>query len=138
MPSSCVNKEVISINRKLFKILKLHNHVRVCFMNTNRDLFTTHGMHMNARGKNWLADNWASIIKSLCSTSPTTTAIPLADLSKNPSNDNDSTNSPSHTEPTTFQVSDPKLSSNNCSTNGNQRTVHLKKPVDKGDDFLWY
>jgi len=91
---------------------------------------------MNARGKNWLADTWASIIKSLRSTSPSTTAIPLPDQSINPSNGNDSTNNLSHTDPAIFQVCDLNLTSNN-STNGNQRTARLKKPVDKNDDFLW-
>ena len=129
--------EVNSFNRKLLKIMKLHNHVRVCLMNSNRDYFTTHGLHMNARGKNWLADTWASIIKSLWSTSPPTTAIPLPDQSINPSNGNDVTNNLSHTDPAIFQVRDLNLTSNN-STNGNQRTARLKKPVDKKDDFLWY
>ena len=65
MPSSCVNTEVKSFNRKLCKIMKLHNHVRVCLMDSDRDYFTTHGLHINSRGKNWLTDTWASIIKSL-------------------------------------------------------------------------
>ena len=53
-PSSCVNKEVESFNRKLQKSMKIHYHIRVCSMSTNRDHFTTHGLHMNTRGKTGL------------------------------------------------------------------------------------
>jgi len=122
MLSSCVNKEISSFNRKLFKLMKLHNQVQLCLMNSNRDHFTTHGLHMNARGKNWLAETWASIIKSLRSISPPTTVIPLPDQSTNPSNDNDSTNNPSHTDSAVFQVCDLNLTINNLA-NGNQRTA---------------
>jgi len=38
--------------------MKLHNHVQVCMMNSNRDCFTTHGLHMNAKGKDWLVNTW--------------------------------------------------------------------------------
>jgi hypothetical protein len=34
-PSSCVNKEVASFNRKLQKSMKIYSHVQVCSMSTN-------------------------------------------------------------------------------------------------------
>jgi len=33
-PSTCVNKEIESFNRKLQKSMKIHNHIRVCSMST--------------------------------------------------------------------------------------------------------
>ena len=80
-PSSCVNKEVESFNRKLQKSMKIHNHIRVCSMSTNCDHFTTHGLHMNTRGINWITHTWASLIKTLTSSS-LLTSIPLPEKNK--------------------------------------------------------
>jgi hypothetical protein len=52
--SSCVNKQVASFNRKLQQSMRIFSHVQVCSMSTNRDHYTTHGFHMNARGKHWI------------------------------------------------------------------------------------
>jgi hypothetical protein len=75
--SSCVNKEVAFFNRKLQKSMKIHSHVQVCSMSTKRDHFTTHGLHMNSQGKNWITNTWASIIKSLRLSSPSIPIVPL-------------------------------------------------------------
>jgi len=80
-PSSCVNKEVESFNRKLQKLMKIHNHIRVCSMSTNRDHFTIHGLHINTQGKNWITHTWASLIKTLTSSS-LLTSIPLPEKNK--------------------------------------------------------
>jgi hypothetical protein len=76
-PTSCVNKEVATFNRKLQKTIKIHSHVKLCPMSTIRDHFTTHGLHMNTRGKDWITNTWASIIKTLQTNSRTTPIIPL-------------------------------------------------------------
>ena len=80
--SSCVSKEVDSFNRKLQKSMKIYSRVQVCSMSTNRDHFTIHGFHMNTLGKNWIANTWASIIKTLQSSSLSTPLIPLPEKSK--------------------------------------------------------
>jgi hypothetical protein len=46
-PSSCVNEEVESFNRKLQKTMKTFSHTQVCNMSTNREHFTSHGLHLN-------------------------------------------------------------------------------------------
>jgi len=46
-PSSCVNMEVASFNRKLHKSMKIFSHVQARRMSTNHDHYTTHGFHMN-------------------------------------------------------------------------------------------
>ena len=60
--SSSVNKEVESFNRILQKAMKTFSHMHVCSMSTNRDHFTSHGLHLNSQGKNWIINKWASII----------------------------------------------------------------------------
>ena len=52
--SSSVNKEVESFNRKLQKAMKNFGHIHVCIMSTNRDHFTSHGLHLHSQGKNWI------------------------------------------------------------------------------------
>jgi len=66
-PSLCINKEVESFNRKLQKAMKTFSHVHVCSMSTNREHFTSHGLHLNSREKNWIVNKWASIIKPIIS-----------------------------------------------------------------------
>lgn len=52
---SCVNKEIESTNRKLSKIVK--GFFNAGFINTpsNKDLYTAHGLHLNATGKEIIA-----------------------------------------------------------------------------------
>jgi len=75
--SSSVNKEAVSLNRKLYKTMNIYSHVQVCTISTNRDHFTPHGFHMNTQGKNWLTNTWNSIIKTFKSTSLLVSSIPL-------------------------------------------------------------
>ena len=49
-PNSCVNHEVKVYNRKLKKHLKVHDNMCVLEVDTERDLFTRHGLHMNLKG----------------------------------------------------------------------------------------
>ena len=50
-PNSCVNDEVKVYNRKLKKHLKVFGNSHVIEVDSNRDLFTRHGLHMNSKGK---------------------------------------------------------------------------------------
>ena len=56
MLSSCINSEIISFNRKLKKIIKAHNHTSLLDLMTTRNLYTTHGLHLNGQGKEKLAN----------------------------------------------------------------------------------
>ena len=62
--------------------MKIYSHVQVCSMNTNRDHFITHGLHMNTLGKSWITNTWASIIKTLQFSALSTPPIPLAEKNK--------------------------------------------------------
>jgi len=66
-PSSCVNKEVESFNRKLQNTMKTFSHMHACKMSTSRDHFTSHGLHLNSQGKNWIINKWVSIITPIIS-----------------------------------------------------------------------
>jgi hypothetical protein len=48
---SCVNKEVKLFNRTLQKNMKIFDYVQICNISENREHFTTHGLHMNFKGK---------------------------------------------------------------------------------------
>ena len=52
---SCVNGEVKVYNRKLEKYLKICENARIIAVDSHRELFTRHGLHMNTRGKEQIA-----------------------------------------------------------------------------------
>ena len=81
-PSSCINEEVESFNRKLRKTMKTFSHIHVCSMSTNRDHFTSHGLHLNSQGKNWIINKWVSIITPIISKSTVTSTTPLPWMEK--------------------------------------------------------
>jgi len=56
MLSSCVTSEIKSFNRKLKKIIKVHHHTSVLDLTTTRNLYTSHGLHLNGQGKEKLAN----------------------------------------------------------------------------------
>jgi len=62
-PNSCVNHEVKVYNRELKKHLKVLENVCVLEMDTERDLFTKHGLHMNLKGKEHIAYKITKTIK---------------------------------------------------------------------------
>jgi hypothetical protein len=64
IPSSCVNHEVRIFNRKLVKKMAPFNNVKILAANLERRFFTTHGMHMNAAGKERAAQRLAVVVKS--------------------------------------------------------------------------
>jgi hypothetical protein len=54
--SSCVNKEIASFNRKLKKVMKTKDNVKIVQPNLDRNDFTRHGMHLNVSGKDKTAE----------------------------------------------------------------------------------
>jgi hypothetical protein len=84
-PSSCVNEEVEPFNRKLQKTMKTFSYIHVCNMSTNRDHFTSCGLHLNSHGKNWMINKWVSIITPIISKSKviSTTPLPWTEMSNN-------------------------------------------------------
>jgi hypothetical protein len=64
-PSSCVYNEVKTFNRKLEKLCKAHENLSVLPVDSERDLYTRHGLHLNTKGKAHIALKVASTIKNL-------------------------------------------------------------------------
>jgi hypothetical protein len=54
-PESCVNKEILTLNRKLHKIMRNKEMVKVLDCNLTREGFMRHGQHLNTTGKDTLA-----------------------------------------------------------------------------------
>jgi len=145
--SSCVNKEVASFNRKLQKVMKPYAHVQVCSMSTNRDHFTSHGMLMSARGKHWISNTWASFIKTLGSSSSSTSIIPLPERMKcivnlasqnNNSFGNDLSMGTAQDKVMDSHEVYPNAAFTNEPAKRKLRASHSKKPLDKNEDSLWY
>ena len=66
-PNSCVNKEVKVCNRKLKKYLKVLNNVHILEVDTDREFYTRHGLHMNQAGKEQVAYKIMNTIKTILS-----------------------------------------------------------------------
>jgi hypothetical protein len=65
IPSSCVNMEVVTFNRRLQKIVKSFNHAEIVNMSPRREHFKRHGLHMNGCGKDWITGLLATQIMQI-------------------------------------------------------------------------
>ena len=63
--SSCVNKEVIVFNRKLKKVMKPYNHVKIIDVDVDRQHFTRHGLHLNGRGKEEMGKKIGEVLRDV-------------------------------------------------------------------------
>ena len=114
---SCVNTEVAKFNRKLTKIMKVHDHVNMINTVNLRECYTRHGMHLNRVGKEQMAHKIIQQIKNLFSVN-NTPLIPLM-----------------------WKEEDP-VDLKTSTTNQNSRIMsrlpsrNRKHPTSR-DDFLW-
>ena len=60
---SCVNKEISQFNRKLSKYWKPFEHARYIEVKCDSKCHTRHGLHLNARGKEYIAKQLVTFIK---------------------------------------------------------------------------
>ena len=65
MQSSYINSAVISFNRILKQLIKAHHLASLLEIDTNRNLYTTHGLHLNGQGKDRLANQIVSHVLSV-------------------------------------------------------------------------
>ena len=63
--SSCVNNKVCSFNRKLQKPLKIFNYTSIIKVEHSREILTSHGLYLNAVGKELISKETAIYIKSI-------------------------------------------------------------------------
>ena len=62
-PAPCVNQEVTKFNRQVKKIMKLQSKVKVLEINLDRNHFTTHGLHLNFKGKVLVSQKLALVVQ---------------------------------------------------------------------------
>jgi hypothetical protein len=63
MPTSCVNNEVLKLNRQIEKRVKFYPSVKLLDFDLDRSYYTTHGQHLNSSGKELIANKLAILIK---------------------------------------------------------------------------
>jgi lysophospholipase L1-like esterase len=63
--NTSLNNEIIIFNKKLLKLEKLFPHLTVIELNTNKHLYTKHGVHLNSLGKEILSLSLALKVFSL-------------------------------------------------------------------------
>jgi hypothetical protein len=61
--SSCVNNEVLKVNRQVKKIMKIHSNVQLLEVNLDTKYFTRHGQRLNVSGKELICIKLATIIE---------------------------------------------------------------------------
>jgi hypothetical protein len=63
--SSCVNNAIKTFNRKLTKHVKAFDNQHVVEVESAPEVYTNHGMHLNGKGKEWIANKIMKIIKDI-------------------------------------------------------------------------
>jgi hypothetical protein len=62
---SCVNDEIKAFNRKLLKLMDPYKNVSVVTADTDRKVFTRHGLHMFNLGKEKITSKVSTIVKHI-------------------------------------------------------------------------
>jgi len=60
-----VNNEIKVFNRKLRKQLKVFDNASLIEVNSERDQFTGHGLHLNSKGTDQLAKKIVNTVKDI-------------------------------------------------------------------------
>jgi hypothetical protein len=67
IPKSCVNYEVKIFNKTSVNLKKASSNLSVVTVDTDRDLHTRHGLHLNVHGKECVANKVTAVINDLFS-----------------------------------------------------------------------
>jgi len=62
--NSCINQEVNEYNKKLKQLLQSFDNVCIIDVDTDRDIFTKHGLHLNLKGKERMANMIVKAVKT--------------------------------------------------------------------------
>jgi hypothetical protein len=148
-PNSCVNHDVKVYNRKLKKHLKVLHNTCVLEMDTDRDLYARHGLHMNLKGKERIACKIIKTIKVILTEKKT---VPIKmKYKEDRERDNNGTEGKTTTlETKTSQENLKKDRQSNAETEnkpldtlnldilGHRTSVRQRKaPKSLSTDFLW-
>ena len=77
LPESCVNQEVMKFNRQIRKIMELQSKVKILELNLDRNCFTTHGLHLNTKGKKLVSQDLALLAQQLFNEKQTLSTISI-------------------------------------------------------------
>ena len=135
--TSCVNQEVKVFNRKLYKHLRAFNNTLIVEVDSNRDYYTRHGLHLNRKGKEQIAKKIALAIQDKLNPQKDTQSIMRYNPSTNeiiiPNQDNTTTTQ--HEDNLQKQIKSPPIQHNSPTVRVSLR--HKKPPRSLTDDFLW-
>jgi hypothetical protein len=151
---SCVNREVEAFNRKLRNRLKCFKKLELIEVDSERELYTRQGQHLNSRGKENIASKIALTIERVVKRKVDPISIKWYDdeeLDSQKHQDQTTQESSSSISITTDVIhnanNDPeeeeeevKHSEPLITTDKKQELApkHVKRqPVTRGDDFLW-
>jgi len=82
LPELCVNQEVTKFNRQVNKIMKLQSKVKVLEISLDRNHFTTHGLHLNSKGKKLVSQKLGFVVQQCLTKNQTVTiSVPWKDPS---------------------------------------------------------
>ena len=126
LPSSCINNEVQTFNRKLCKSMKTKENVHLLELNLHRNDFTQHGLHLNISGKVNTAELIGENIKQLFYT-PKKTPITLDWITEQ-------TVRTQEAEKDSQDIQDASLL---CERNTRTSSRPKRYPVTRNEDFLW-
>jgi len=135
--TSCVNQEVKVFNRKLFKYLRACNNTLIVEVDSHRDYYTRHGLHLNRKGKELIAKKIALAIQDKLNMQKGTPII----MSHNPSTNaiiipNQANTTTAHHEGNLHkQINSTPIHHNSPTVRVSLR--HKKPPRSLTDDFLW-
>jgi hypothetical protein len=138
---SCLNKETMNFNRKPDKHLKAFDHVHYIAINYDRKYHTRLGMHLNTKGKEFVAKELAAFIK-MQSKKIEHTVIPLNwknakkkdKLEKNEYYDTDDSSSSEEIKVPSSVDEEKQNGRLFPSPLGNRSR---RQPVNRSNDFLW-
>jgi hypothetical protein len=156
---SCVNIEVVKFNRQVKKIMELQPKVKILELTLDRCHFTTHGLHLNSKGKTVVSQNLALVVQQCfnkVNRPPTAIALTSKDypLNNNTTMELQDTNTSNTTEEADNPASSIQghpLNNNNNTTIELQDTntteeadnptssIHHRRNclVRRNPDFLW-
>jgi hypothetical protein len=63
--SSCINNAIKTFNRKLMKHVKAFDNQHMVEVESAPEFYTNHGMYLNGKGKEWIANKIMKIIKDI-------------------------------------------------------------------------
>jgi hypothetical protein len=115
---SCVNTEVVKFNRQVKKTMEHQPQVEILELALDRCHFTTHGLHLNSKGKTVVSQNLALVVQQCFNkVNRPLTVIPIP-WEDHPPNSN-----------TTIELQDTSISTVSNTSNTTREVDNLTSPI---------